>query len=208
MAPSMHLFIILAIVATLAPSISAVEFVVGDGTGWTINFVPSLYPNGAHNVLKVNGTGFQQCVAPLNSVPLTTGNDVITLATPGRKWYICGVGQHCEVGNQKLFINVFERVSSPSSSPSPSPKEKPSSATTSSASRFGFVVVIINGRSWSISCLIITYISPTPINYSLCHIFVDFVIVFLPQLGLKFCHRKLGTFGHVLLYFTTFCDYL
>ena len=38
MAPSVHLFIILAIVATLAPSISAVEFVVGDGTGWTINF--------------------------------------------------------------------------------------------------------------------------------------------------------------------------
>ena len=105
------------------------------------------YPNGAHNVLKVNGTGFQQCVAPLDSVPLTTGNDVITLATPGRKWYICGVGQHCEVGNQKLFINVLEQVSSPSSSPSPSPTEKPSpspsSATMSSASRFGFVVVIM-----------------------------------------------------------------
>ncbi|KAL5580599.1 hypothetical protein UlMin_013041 [Ulmus minor] len=159
----MQLFIILAIVATLAPSISAVEFNVGDGTGWTINFdyqawaqgkefhvgdkLVFKYPNGAHNVLKVNGTGFQQCVAPPDSVPLTTGNDVITLATPGRKWYICGVGQHCEVGNQKLFINVLEQVSSPSSSPSPSPTEKPSpspsSATMSSASRFGFVVVIM-----------------------------------------------------------------
>ncbi|KAL5552211.1 hypothetical protein UlMin_002387 [Ulmus minor] len=159
MASSNQLFIILFIAATLAPSISAEEHVVGDGTGWTIKFdyqawaqgkefhvgdkLLFKYPVGVHNVLKVNGTGFQQCVAPADAVPLTTGNDVIPLATSGRKWYICGVGQHCAVGNQKLFINVLDQVASPSSSPSPTPPEKPSSATMTSASRFGFVVVIM-----------------------------------------------------------------
>jgi hypothetical protein len=37
---------------------------------------------------------------------------VIPLETPGNKWYICGVAKHCEVGNQKLFITVFEGNSS------------------------------------------------------------------------------------------------
>lgn len=35
---SSQLFIILAIVAIFLPSISAVEYVVGDEKGWTINF--------------------------------------------------------------------------------------------------------------------------------------------------------------------------
>ncbi|ONK74277.1 uncharacterized protein A4U43_C03F4600 [Asparagus officinalis] len=38
---------------------------------------------------------------------MDTGYDVITLTTPGRKWYICGkaYGKHCMMG-QKLFIYV------------------------------------------------------------------------------------------------------
>lgn len=55
---------------------------------------------------KVNGTDFKKCSVPQGSdLPLTTGNDVLTLATPGRKWYLCDVGKHCENG-QKLFITV------------------------------------------------------------------------------------------------------
>lgn len=100
-------------------------------------------------MLKVNGTGFQQCAAPAGTVALTSGNDVISLATPGRKWYICGVGKHCEVGNQKLFINVLDQELSPVPSPSPSPsptspgQDQPSSASISPASRFGLVAVLM-----------------------------------------------------------------
>lgn len=38
MASSKQLVIILAIIAILVPSISAVEYVVGDDKGWTNNF--------------------------------------------------------------------------------------------------------------------------------------------------------------------------
>lgn len=68
-------------------------------------------------MFKVNGTGFQQCAAPVGAVPLTSGKDVINLASPGRKWYICGVSQHCAVGGQKLVITVMPSVFAPSPSP-------------------------------------------------------------------------------------------
>ena len=75
------------------------------------------YPVGSHNVFKVNATGFQNCIIPPASQALTTGNDTIFLAAPGKKWYICGVGMHCESGGQKLAITVqFPEVA-----PSPSP---------------------------------------------------------------------------------------
>ncbi|KAM1158958.1 hypothetical protein ACFX19_032749 [Malus domestica] len=160
---SSHLFIILVTLAIVAPSILATDFVVGDDKGWTINFdyqtwaqgkqfyvgdkLVFKYPKGVHNVYKVNGTEFQQCAAPLDSVPLTSGNDVVTLATAGRKWYICGVGQHCKAGNQKLLITVM-----PSSAPSPIPSYTASSPSTSipytSAAisvetRYGWMMVIL-----------------------------------------------------------------
>ncbi|KAK1436188.1 hypothetical protein QVD17_01966 [Tagetes erecta] len=116
-------------VATLATSVSAKVFIVGDEKGWTLNFdyqawakdklfvvgdqLVFKYAYGKHNVHKVNGTAFQQCSIPPTNEALTSGYDVITLATPGRKWYICGVGKHCESGGMKLFINVLSHAPSP-----------------------------------------------------------------------------------------------
>ncbi|KAK6158098.1 hypothetical protein DH2020_005412 [Rehmannia glutinosa] len=77
------------------------------------------YAEGTHNVYKVNGTAFQQCTVPPPSEALTSGNDVITLATPGRKWYVCGVGKHC-VNGMKLVIIVYP-VMAPASAPAPTP---------------------------------------------------------------------------------------
>ncbi|XP_062086389.1 blue copper protein 1b-like [Humulus lupulus] len=129
----------LAIIAImlLVPSISAVDYIVGDDAGWTTNFdyqawaqdklfgvgdrLVFKYPAGVHNVFKVNGTNFKQCTTPVGAVPLTSGNDVVTLATPGIKWYLCGVGQHCAVGNQKLAVHVLPLSPVPSPSPAPSP---------------------------------------------------------------------------------------
>lgn len=72
-------------------------------------------------MFKVNGTAFQQCTKPAANEALTSGNDVIMLSSAGRKWYICGVGKHCELGNQKLVITVMPQSMSPWSAPSPSP---------------------------------------------------------------------------------------
>ncbi|KAJ9131881.1 hypothetical protein P3X46_034785 [Hevea brasiliensis] len=108
-----------------APLTYGKKFIVGDEAGWRLGFdyqawakgkhfqvgdklVFKYYP-GAHNVFKVNGTGFQNCIRPPATEALKTGNDTIVLATPGRKWYICGVGQHCEKG-MKLFLIVLPRA--------------------------------------------------------------------------------------------------
>lgn len=68
-------------------------------------------------MFKVNGTAFQNCTVPPLNEALTSGNDTIVLATPGRKWYICGVGKHCQVGGQKLAITVQSLA--PTIAPSP-----------------------------------------------------------------------------------------
>ncbi|KAF9612712.1 hypothetical protein IFM89_003254 [Coptis chinensis] len=80
----------------------------------------SLYSYGVHNVFKVNETSFKDCTVPPESEALTSGNDVITLATPGRKWYICGVGKHCQIGGQKLFI-IVQDTTAPIASPTAAP---------------------------------------------------------------------------------------
>ncbi|KAG6788410.1 hypothetical protein POTOM_004476 [Populus tomentosa] len=98
---SSRMFMIIAIVAVFLPPILATEHVVGDKKGWRPGFdykswdqgktfyvgdtLVFKYTAGAHNVLRVNGTGFQECKAADDIVPLTTGNDVI-LSTPGNKW--------------------------------------------------------------------------------------------------------------------------
>ncbi|XAR70383.1 hypothetical protein NMG60_11027225, partial [Bertholletia excelsa] len=125
-------------VLALPPAL-ATEQIVGDEKGWSLNFdyqtwaagkefrvgdtLVFKYPQGAHNVLRVDGDGFQQCATAATTQPLTTGNDVITLASEGRKWYICGKGNHCKSG-MKLAITVLPQVGSPATAPS---SERPSS---------------------------------------------------------------------------------
>ncbi|KAF9614681.1 hypothetical protein IFM89_019809, partial [Coptis chinensis] len=111
----------------------AKEIIVGGDKGWTTKFdylawaagkdfrvgdrLVFKYEIGAHNVFKVDASSFEQCVRPPAREGLTSGNDAITLETPGRKWYICGVGKHCEDGKQKLEVTVFPQLLSPAISP-------------------------------------------------------------------------------------------
>ncbi|XP_022158656.1 uclacyanin-2-like [Momordica charantia] len=144
MAVISHLFVFFATAAIFTPSTLAATYTVGDDAGWNtgVNYtnwahgkpfnVGDLllfkYKQGEHNVFKVNGTSFQRCVPPADVEPLTTGNDVIVLTTPGKKWYICGVGLHCDAG-QKLVITVLnqEEGASPVSAPPPSTNSLPPS---------------------------------------------------------------------------------
>ncbi|XP_050378245.1 blue copper protein 1b-like [Argentina anserina] len=152
---SSQLYIVFAILAIVSPAILATDFIVGDDKGWTINVdyqawtqgkifyvgdnLVFNYPEGVHNVLRVNGTGFQGCAAPAGTVAFTSGQDVINLATPGKKWYICGVSKHCEVGPQKLFITVMPA----SYAPSPSPTTSAATTTAVDGTRFGWMIIVV-----------------------------------------------------------------
>ncbi|XP_050226987.1 blue copper protein 1a-like [Mercurialis annua] len=160
MASCSKIFVAIAILAALVPSIVAIEHVIGDETGWTINFdyqawakgkefhvgdkLVFKYPAGVHNVHKVDGTGFKECTAPATTEALTSGEDTITLSSPGRKWYICSVGKHCESGNMKLVITVLaDELGSPAASPSPI--GNPVSAAIASAHVSGYYYGLIFG---------------------------------------------------------------
>ncbi|KAL6327997.1 hypothetical protein AAG906_031341 [Vitis piasezkii] len=140
----------IAILAFVLPAVAmATEFTVGDDQGWTINFNYEAwskdkvfqvgdelffkYRAGWHNVFKVNGTTFTNYTMPLANEALTTGNGVITLAIPGRKWYICGVNNHCANYGQKLAITVLEA----SASPAPAPSIPTAPASSSAHGIFG-----------------------------------------------------------------------
>ncbi|XVF42581.1 hypothetical protein PTKIN_Ptkin01aG0375400 [Pterospermum kingtungense] len=128
--------VVFAIIAAIASATSfATEFIVGGDKGWDLGvdylkwpkdkqfFVGDTlvfhYEAGYHNVYKVNGTDYQNCNVPTNrSLGSFTGNDTITLATSGNKWYICGISGHCQ-GGQRLQITVLE--SAPISAPSAAP---------------------------------------------------------------------------------------
>ncbi|XP_061946214.1 blue copper protein 1a-like [Populus nigra] len=147
---SRRVLAIFVLIAAIFPMTTlATEYIVGDESGWTLGFdyhawaasknflvgdeLVFKYPVGAHNVFKVNGTEFQNCIIPLADKALTSGDDVgdsgtlcadwwydtIVLASPGKKWYVCGVGKHCELGGQKLAITVQSLAPTPSPAPSP-----------------------------------------------------------------------------------------
>ncbi|KAK1374768.1 Phytocyanin domain-containing protein [Heracleum sosnowskyi] len=129
---STSLLVAFAIFAIGAPAL-ATDFVVGDDNGWTTNFdfktwaaskefhvgdkLIFKYTAGVHNVHRADLASFQDCKQSSTSVALTTGNDVITLASEGKKWYLCTVATHCATGNQKLAITVLPQVESPAPAP-------------------------------------------------------------------------------------------
>lgn len=98
------------------------------------------YPQGVHNVHRVDLASFQNCTKPAD-VALTSGNDVITLASPGKKWYLCSAATHCATGNQKLAITVLEK----DESPAPSPSSSVSSATTFAPSTYFACIIAALG---------------------------------------------------------------
>ncbi|XP_073285708.1 stellacyanin-like [Primulina huaijiensis] len=127
-------FLIAVIVASVVAPTLATDYMVGDNDGWKlgVNYADwakgkdfyvgdtlmFMYKEGVHNVQKVNGSDFKQCKSTNSSnKALTNGHDVINLATPGKKWYICGIGEHCSNGMQ-LSITVQE----PAPAPAPTPK--------------------------------------------------------------------------------------
>ncbi|MED6150107.1 hypothetical protein PIB30_069136 [Stylosanthes scabra] len=108
---------------------SATDFVVGDDKGWTLDYnythwaqdkvfvvgdtLVFKYNNNSHNVLKVNQTSFKECNPSDPVGSYQTGYDQIPLQTPGKKWYICGIGKHCAEHQMKFAINVLDHAPAP-----------------------------------------------------------------------------------------------
>ncbi|CAL5379754.1 unnamed protein product [Camellia sinensis] len=98
------------------------EYVVGDEGGWSYDvdyyawlsnktfYVGDVlvfnYSKDEHNVIIVNSTGYDQCIASPNLGELHSGHDRVTLESPpGNKYYICQ--WHCDYSDQKLNVTVF-----------------------------------------------------------------------------------------------------
>lgn len=99
------------------------------------------YDNSKHNVLKVNGTVFQQCLVEGANGTLSTGKDVVHLATSGRKWYICGFSNHCKDLGMKLAITVEPQ--GPTAAPSPATSAATSLPPFSSLYGFGYALLAL-----------------------------------------------------------------
>ncbi|XP_060170826.1 blue copper protein 1a-like [Lycium barbarum] len=131
------LLIALAVISMVVAPAMATEHLVGDDQGWKVNFdynkwaeskefhvgdkLIFKYKEGVHNVYKADLTAFQNCAPGANVEPLTTGNDVIELKSTGKKWYLCGIKNHCDQG-MKVAVNVLPEVlGAPSTAPASPP---------------------------------------------------------------------------------------
>ncbi|CAL9099078.1 unnamed protein product [Musa acuminata var. zebrina] len=138
MASRLMLLAVLVIVAAAAmpQSSMAANYTVGDASGWSPEFNSTAwtdgkmfmvgdnlvfnYKQGIHNVMQVGGADFKACNASAATInTFTSGGDVVPLDAPGKRWYICGFGDHCSRG-QKLVVNVMSGSVSPASPPSSS----------------------------------------------------------------------------------------
>ncbi|CAL9006934.1 unnamed protein product [Prunus brigantina] len=100
----------------------ATEYVVGDDEGWNsgVDYYAWLdgktfyvgdvlvfnYNAGDHNVIVVDADGYDKCSASPNWGSYDSGNDVITLSSPGDNYYICQ--WHCDYTDQKLKVTVLQ----------------------------------------------------------------------------------------------------
>ncbi|WVZ99663.1 hypothetical protein U9M48_044926 [Paspalum notatum var. saurae] len=115
-----------AVLASLvAGSTAGVYHIVGAGKGWRMppnktyyddwarskhisvgDKLMFLYRSGVHNIVEVpSRILFDACSMRNITNRYQNGPTIIELTKPGQRYYFCGIGEHCEVG-QKLAINV------------------------------------------------------------------------------------------------------
>ncbi|TVU41531.1 hypothetical protein EJB05_15059, partial [Eragrostis curvula] len=122
-----QLFATTAIVFAIAclPALgAAMDWTVGDNDGWRAGFNKTgwtdgktfrvgdtllfKYTKGQHTVVEVNGADFRACNLQGQRLGAwNTGNDVVRLQNPGRRWFICDVAGHCD-GGMKMLITVLD----------------------------------------------------------------------------------------------------
>ncbi|KAF5725834.1 Blue copper -like protein [Tripterygium wilfordii] len=139
------LLALLLVTGSFVGSSQAVEYVVGDTTGWTVPSTTTFYSTWAsgknfsvgdvlvfnfatraHDVAVVTEDAYQNCniASPINQT--NTGPARITLSNDTDYYFICTISGHCS-GGQKLEIDVGGTTNSST----PTPGSPPGTTTTS-----------------------------------------------------------------------------
>uniref|UniRef100_A0A0E0KK00 Phytocyanin domain-containing protein n=1 Tax=Oryza punctata TaxID=4537 RepID=A0A0E0KK00_ORYPU len=130
-----------ALAVLLPACAAATEHMVGDDNGWILGFdyaawaatkqfrvgdtLVFRYKSTNHTVVEVGGADFNACNKPANANEWSSGEDRVALGKEGRRWFFCGVGDHC-AKNMKLKITVLAAgASAPEAPPSPPPPSSP-----------------------------------------------------------------------------------
>ncbi|XP_007052334.2 PREDICTED: uclacyanin-3 [Theobroma cacao] len=136
------------------PAAYAVQYTVGDSTGWTSTGDYTTWVQGktfnvgdtllfkydsSHKVDEVSKSDYGNCNSGNSLKSYSDGNTVITLSTAGSMYFICPTVGHC-AGGMKLAIDVVaasgntpSNSSPPSGSPSGSSSSPPPPPTRSGA---------------------------------------------------------------------------
>ncbi|KAF7001077.1 hypothetical protein CFC21_022789 [Triticum aestivum] len=145
-----------ALVSLLLAPAFAVDHIVGDAVGWTLNYPATwadgkifkvgdnlvfTYPIGSHTVAEVAGIDFRSCNIDGNQInSWDSGNDTVPLDKAGRRWFVCTMNTHCKHG-MKLLITVID-----DNAPAPglaSPAAGPAGAAPSSAPLVGTLKIVV-----------------------------------------------------------------
>ncbi|OAY81028.1 uclacyanin 1-like [Ananas comosus] len=77
-----------------------------------------------HDVVEVKKSGYDSCSAANSLATYTGGRTAIPLASPGKRYFICGVPGHCTAG-MKLEVDVLPSAASPPPTATASPPHSP-----------------------------------------------------------------------------------
>ncbi|XP_042482262.1 uclacyanin 1-like [Macadamia integrifolia] len=131
-------FLNLAVIAMLVEFAVGANYTVGGTNGWDLTSNVQSWVaaqsfhvgdnlifqySQPHNLLEVTKADYDSCQATNALQSYSDGNTVITLTTPGKRYFTCGAPGHCTQG-MKLQVNTL--ATSAATAPSPTIATSPS----------------------------------------------------------------------------------